>query len=99
MLTAWIWTLKSTYPRLCSGLGEVKQAYHIRLKPNAVPFSLKTPSRIPLPLVGKVKEELQRMEELGIISRVEEPTDWCAGMVVVPKKKQSTPETVWTIPA
>ena len=52
-------TLKSTYPRLCSGLGEVKRAYHIKLKPNAVPFSLKTPRRIPLPLVGKVKEELQ----------------------------------------
>ena len=52
-------TLKSTYPRLCSGLGEVKRAYHIKLKPNPVPFSLKTPRRIPLPLVGKVKEELQ----------------------------------------
>ena len=26
------------------------------------------------------------MENLGIISRVEKPTSWCAGMVVVPKK-------------
>ena len=25
------------------------------------------------------------METLGVISKVEEPTDWCAGMVVVPK--------------
>jgi hypothetical protein len=25
------------------------------------------------------------MEGLGVISRIEEPTDWCAGMVVVPK--------------
>ena len=25
------------------------------------------------------------MEKLGVITRVEEPTDWCAGMVVVPK--------------
>ena len=25
------------------------------------------------------------MEQLGVISRVEEPTPWCAGMVVVPK--------------
>ena len=29
------------------------------------------------------------MEELGVISRVEEPTDWCASMVVVPKKNSS----------
>ena len=33
----------------------------------------------------KVKLELQRMEELGVIKRVEQPTDWCAGIVVVPK--------------
>ena len=26
------------------------------------------------------------METMGIISRVDEPTPWCAGMVVVPKK-------------
>ena len=25
------------------------------------------------------------MESLGVISRVDSPTDWCAGMVVVPK--------------
>lgn len=79
-------TLKTTYPKLCDGLGEVQHPYHIKLKPNAVPYSLKTPRRIPIPLMGKVKEELQRMEELGVITRVEEPTDWCAGMVVVPKK-------------
>lgn len=78
--------LKTSYPKLCSGLGEVRQPYVIRLKPGASPFSLKTPRRIPLPLMSKVKEELSRMEILGVISRVEEPTDWCAGMVVVPKK-------------
>ena len=27
------------------------------------------------------------MEKLGVIARVEQPTDWCAGMVVVPKAK------------
>ena len=26
------------------------------------------------------------MEELGVIAPIEEPTPWCAGMVVVPKK-------------
>lgn len=34
----------------------------------------------------KVKRELEHMERIGVISRVEEPTDWCSGMVVVPKK-------------
>ena len=31
-------------------------------------------------------EELKRMEELGVISKVDEPTPWCAGIVAVPKK-------------
>ena len=26
------------------------------------------------------------MEKLGVITKIEEPTDWCAGMVVVPKQ-------------
>ena len=26
------------------------------------------------------------MEEMGVITRIEQPTDWCAPMVVVPKK-------------
>ena len=26
------------------------------------------------------------MERLGVITKIEEPTDWCAGMVVVPKQ-------------
>jgi hypothetical protein len=35
--------------------------------------------------MAAVKAELMRMEQAGVISRVTKPTDWCAGMVVVPK--------------
>lgn len=38
-----------------------------------------------MPLLSKVKEELDRMEQMHIISKVDEPTEWCARMVVVPK--------------
>ena len=31
-------------------------------------------------------DELNQMESLGVISKVSDPTEWCAGMVVVPKK-------------
>ena len=44
-----------------------------------------TPRRVALPLKAKVREELDRMEKLGVIRKVEGPTPWCAGMVVVPK--------------
>lgn len=79
-------TLKETYPSLCSGLGRVIQPHTIKLKPDATPYSLATPRRVPIPLLGKVKAELARMEQMGVITRVEEPTDWCAGMVPVVKK-------------
>ena len=36
--------------------------------------------------MGKVKEDLQRMQGLGVISCVVGPADWCTHMVGVPKK-------------
>ena len=33
----------------------------------------------------KTKDELDRMLETGVISPVDQPTDWCAPMVVTPK--------------
>jgi hypothetical protein len=33
-----------------------------------------------------VEAELQRMVDLGVVSKINAPTEWCAGMVVVPKQ-------------
>ena len=35
--------------------------------------------------MNKVKAELQRMQDIGVISKVDQPTEWCSGMVAVPK--------------
>ena len=75
----------SSYPKLFSGLGLLSCPYHIRLMEDARPYALSTPRRIALPLLPKVKEELSRMESMIVITRESEPTDWCSGMVVVPK--------------
>ena len=77
------------YPALFTGLGTFQGDYEIQLKQDAKPFSLFTCRKVPLPMRKKVKEELICMESLGVISKVEEPTEWCAGMVVVPKKSGS----------
>lgn len=74
------------YPSVFQGLGNLGDEYEIKLKPDAKPYSLFAPRHIPLPLRPKVQEELSRMESIGVISKVDEPTPWCAGMVVVPKK-------------
>ena len=73
------------YPKLFEGLGSFEGDFTIHLKPDAQPHSIFTPRNVPIPLRTKVKKELDRMETLGVISKVDEPTDWCAGMVVVPK--------------
>ena len=59
--------------------------YTIRLNADAKLFTTSTPRRIALPLLPKVKSELEHMEKLGVIRRVNVPTKWCTGMVVVPK--------------
>ena len=68
------------------GLGTLRGDYQIQLRPDAKPYALYTARNIPIPLHGKVKQKQERMEELGVISKVDKPTLWCAGMVVVPKK-------------
>ncbi len=70
------------YPSVFQGLGNLGEEYEIKLKGGAKPYSLMAPRHIALPL----KEELSRMESLGVISKVDKPTQWCAGIVVVPKK-------------
>ena len=39
-----------------------------------------TPRSVAIPLRSKVKEELHRMEAMGVISKISDPTPWCAGM-------------------
>ncbi|KAG1937342.1 interleukin-1 receptor accessory protein-like 1-A [Pimephales promelas] len=70
---------KKEFPKLFCGLGKMEGEYNTVLKPGAQPFSLSTPRRISLPLLPKVREELDRMEQQGVISKVEGPTEWlCA---------------------
>ena len=55
----------------------------IKLQKGAQPSVAFTPRHVPIPLLPAVKAELQWMQDLGV--RVTEPTEWCVGMVVVPK--------------
>ena len=82
-------SVKERFKSVLQGLGTIGDEYKIKLKEGAVPHAIHTARNIPIPLCAKVQEELDRMEKLGVISKVEEPTPWCAGMVVVPKKSGS----------
>ena len=63
------------------------EEFGVHVKPDAVHYVLFTPSHVPLPLRPKGQEEFKHMESIGVISRLDEPTAWCAGIVVVPKKE------------
>lgn len=73
------------HPNLFTGLGKLQGEYTIKLQDGAKPYALTTPRRVPIPLKKRVKAELDRMVSQGVIQKIQEPTDWCAGMVVAPK--------------
>ncbi|KAJ8871600.1 hypothetical protein PR048_027927 [Dryococelus australis] len=74
------------YSKLFEGLGLMAATYTIRLKNDAVPVSLHAPRRVALPLQPKLKQEIDRLVNMGIISPVDRPTEWCSGIVIVPKQ-------------
>lgn len=73
----------SDYPKLTAGLGLLNTEYKVTLLPNAKPYAVTYPRRVPLP---SVKQELERMASLGVIAKVDHATEWCAPMVVARKK-------------
>lgn len=78
----WVQEFKDVF----EGLGTYKEEYSIELKPKGEPYAISTPRIVPIHLREKVKEELNKMEMEGVIAPVEKATDWCAPMVIAPKK-------------
>ncbi|XP_064468028.1 uncharacterized protein LOC135378816 [Ornithodoros turicata] len=74
------------YKDLFGPLGHMKAVYGIKLVPGATPHAVNHPRRVPIPLLPSVQAELRRMEDLGVIKKVDHPTEWCAPMVVAKKK-------------
>ena len=74
------------FPKLFSGLGKMNSTYRIYLKEDCIPYSVAAPRRLALPLQTKVKEELDQLEEKGVIRSITKPTEWCAPIVVARKQ-------------
>ena len=47
--------------------------------------TVQPPKRVPYALQPKLKEELDRLENLGIIEKLKKPTDWVNSIVLVKK--------------
>ncbi len=61
--------------------GEIK----ITVDPDVTPVQHAC-CKVPFRLWDQVKHDLDRMEQLGVIDKVEEPSHWVSSMVIVKKK-------------
>ena len=77
----------SDFPKVFAGLGFFGDEVHIAMKDGAVPYHVNAPRRVSLPLMDPLQHELARMVKLKVIRKVNEPTDWCHPIVVIPKPK------------
>ena len=69
----------------CFGeLGCFSKTHHIETDPNVRP-TINPSRRVPIALQSKLYDELQRMIAMGVIVRVDEPTDWVSNYVAVEK--------------
>ena len=73
------------YPTFFNGLGKLEVEYQISLKEDAKPFALTVRRKVLLPFLSETKKEIDRRLDLGVIRPVQEPTEWCAPIVIVPK--------------
>jgi hypothetical protein len=63
---------------------KLPKAHHIQLDPFVEPV-VHPPRKVPAALREQVRAELDRMVNLGVIAKQDEPTDWVSSMVVVRK--------------
>lgn len=80
-----ITNITSTFPRLFNSVGTFKTEMTIRLRKGVQPYAQSTPRVVPIPLRKPLKEELNRLQKLGIIQAVDEYTPWVSPIVVVKK--------------
>ena len=72
---------------ITDGVGCLKtEPVKIILKKDAQPSAVTVARRVPIPMLSKVKDELERLKSAGVIEEITKPTPWCAPMVPVLKK-------------
>ena len=72
------------YKDVFEGIGLFEGKCSIQTDPTVSPV-IHASRRVPLALRDRLKEELERMESLGIITKFTEPTAWVSSLVIIQK--------------
>lgn len=76
--------LQRQYPALFKGLGKLEGELHLRIDNTLQPTKIPT-RKVPISLKTDRKNELDRLQKLGVITPVSTPTDWISSIVVAKK--------------
>ena len=76
------------YPELFQGLGQFPRIHTMQTRPEVQPV-VHAPRRDPFALRDRLKSELDKKDSLGVIVKVDEPTDWVNSITIVEKKNGS----------
>ena len=71
--------LQQEFPDCFEGIGCFTGKYHITLKPDARPI-IHPPRKCPIAMRPHVGAELECLEHLEVICKVDEPTDWVSSL-------------------
>lgn len=77
-------TIMNQYSDVFEGIGRLKEKHHIHVDKNIQPV-VHAPRKVSYKMRSKLKEELNRMESLDVIEKVNEPSDWVNSLVIVEK--------------
>ena len=73
------------YADVFKGLGCLDGDYHIQIDGSVAPV-VHPPRKVPFALKERLKAEVDRMETIGAIKNVTEPTEWVSSIVITEKK-------------
>ena len=77
-------SLINEYSECFGEIGSLSKVHHLTIDGNFSPV-IQAPRKVPFALREKLKDELDRMMRLGIIDKVDGPTDWVSNLVIVEK--------------
>ncbi|KAL5017321.1 hypothetical protein ScPMuIL_006910 [Solemya velum] len=80
--------LKNRYPDRFEGIGCFPGEVKLHVDPDEQPH-IDPPRKTPIALREQIKSELDRMQNMGVINRVEEPTEWVSSLAYSKKKDGS----------